>query len=113
MIDGMRPVSIVSFIAAVVVVGHVVPHLLAPHCCPPAAPATLHAAGAIATPPLIAPDCRLQPPLAEADRRPMLVALTLRYPHLTAEHRDLFRRFQTCGVDLGRTGPRFAGPTIR
>jgi len=103
----MRPVSIVSFIAAVVVIGHVVPHLLAPRTVASGPPATLQSTVGIATPPLIAPDCHLQPPLSEADRRPMLVALTLRYPHLTAEHRDLFRRFQTCGVDVQRPSPRF------
>jgi len=107
MLEGMRPVSIVSFIAAVVVIGHVVPHLLAPRFLPPQPQATLQSTQGI-TPPLIAPSCQLQPPLAESDRRPMLAALTLRYPHLTAEHRDLFRRFQTCGVDVSRTAPRFA-----
>jgi hypothetical protein len=112
----MRPVSIVSFIAAEVVIGHVVPHLFAPHTRLPQPPATLQSTRStlgIASPPLIAPDCRLQPPLAEADRRPVLVALRLRYPGLGAERRDLFRRFDNCGPDRLRTGPRFAGAVIR
>ena len=109
MLEGMRRVSILSSIpilAAVVVIGHVVPHLMARRDRAPQSAAALSAPGVTA--PLIAPSCRLQPPLTEADRRPMLAALTLRYPYLTAEHRDLFRRFQTCGVDMRRTAPRFA-----
>ena len=114
MLEGMRRISIVSFIpilAALVVLGHVVPHLMARRDHAPPPHATLQSAPGV-TPPLIAPTCQLQPPLTEADRRPMLVALTLRYPHLAAGQRDLFRRFQTCGVDMRRTAAGFAAVGI-
>ena len=108
MLEGMRRsiVSSIPILAALVVLGHVVPHLLARRDPAPQPPATLQSAPGM-TAPLIAPNCQLQPPLAEADRRPMLVALTLRYPHFTAQHRDLFRRYQTCGVDMHPAAPRF------
>lgn len=73
----------VSFIAAGIVMGHVLPHWLAsrfhrPQPPPPqelvvAAPATPDA-------PLVVPICQLQPPLNEAD--------------------ELVRRFETCGVGV-------------
>jgi hypothetical protein len=117
----MRRVSIVSVIAAVVVVGHLVYHLAPrrPAWHPPVVRATFKAAlppkpwaaGPVATyiktAPVIPRACQLQPPLTEADREPMLDALRplvermdRRYPYLTREHREFIRRFETCGVDV-------------
>ncbi|HXU00939.1 MAG TPA: hypothetical protein VN903_08105 [Polyangia bacterium] len=92
----MHRVPLVTVIAACIVIGHVVPHLLAPHdplqraplvAPPQASHAPLEAA------PLLPPTCRLQPPLADADREPMLAALRQLiardeqgYPRLTARH---------------------------
>jgi hypothetical protein len=123
----MRRVPIVSVIAAAVVVGHLAYHLvpvpLVPHrrptwhqpvvtptlavALPPkpwaAGPATTY----IKTAPVLPTACRLQPPLTEADWKPMLAALkplverTDRlYPSLARDHREFVHRFETCGVDV-------------
>jgi len=91
----MHRVPLVSVIAACILVGHVVPHLLAPHrpaqrtvvSARPRAVMTPRAAPETA--PLLPPSCRLEPPLAQADREPMLAALRQliarderRYPRL-------------------------------
>lgn len=107
----MHRVSLVSVIAVCIVVGHVVPHLLAPRPATPRPPATLQSvvpADPAADPaPLIAPNCRLQAPLTASDRDPMLdalrplVARTDRlHPYLARDHREFVRRFETCGVDV-------------
>jgi hypothetical protein len=95
MIEGMRRVSLVSVMAAAVVVGHLAYHLLplARH------PMRKTDAAAVALPPrpwatgapstatilqtarFATHTCRLQPPLTEADR-------------------EFIERFQTCGVDV-------------
>src|SRR6185503_18034667 len=90
MLIDMHRVSLVSVIAACIVVGHVVPHLLAHRAPCPAHPhAVLVPRPAHETPPLLPPTCRLEPPLAQADREPMLAALRQliarderRYPRL-------------------------------
>ena len=93
MIEGMRRVSLVSLIAAAVVIGHLGYHLVRP--CPTqqvgtaavGLPARPWAASAPAAAPLLetarflARTCRLQPPLSEADRA-------------------FVERFQSCGVDV-------------
>jgi hypothetical protein len=91
MLIDMHRVSLVSIVAAGIVMGHVAPHLLGRlHRVPPS-PTHAQAARAEA-PPLLPPVCRLQPPLAEADREPMLEALRqliardgLPYPYLAAD----------------------------
>jgi hypothetical protein len=102
MLEGMRRVSLVSLIAAAVVLGHLAYHLvlLAPLRRPPAQPGQLGqpaavnlpakpwaagtyqaAASVLETAHLLSHTCRLQPPLSEADRA-------------------FIERFQTCGVDV-------------
>lgn len=75
----------VSFIAAGIVLGHVLPHWLASHFHTPQPPPRAAVFGARAEPasPLVAPVCELQPPLKDA-----------------AAHREFVRRFETCGVDV-------------
>jgi len=112
----MRRVSIVSRLAALVVLGHLAYHL-APRLAPspgamqarvgptPTAPAVVETAS------LIARSCRLQPPLAAqsgqsgTDPQPMLAALRQliareeeRYPYLASNDDDLLRRFELCPV---------------
>ena len=72
-----------------------------------AAPATPTSLATEAPPPLVAPACRLQAPLTEADREPMLAALRRliareqrRYPYLADDGRRFLRRFEACGVDV-------------
>jgi hypothetical protein len=93
MIEGMRRVSLVSVMAAAVVIGHLGNHLV--HGWPTRhvgaaavdLPPRPWAAGAPAPAPLVetagflSHTCRLQPPLSEADRA-------------------FIERFQTCGVDV-------------
>ena len=122
MLDDMRRVSlVVSLIAAGVFLGHVLPHLLlhsfgscrlrahrAPrHQFIVTAPALKEAPAPFVTepaPPLVVPTCRLQAPLTEADREPMLAALRQlvardahRYPYLAADDQKILRSFETCG----------------
>ena len=90
MLIRMHRVPLVSVIAACIVVGHVVPHLLAHRAISPAHPhAVVVPRPARETPPLLPPSCRLEPPLADADKEPMLAALRQliarderRYPRL-------------------------------
>jgi hypothetical protein len=100
MLVRMHRVPLVSVIAACIVVGHVVPHFLAEHA--PAAPPPVTLQSLLADPadaaPLVAPTCRLQPPLSASEREPMRAALRQliardeqRYPRLTARHHDLVR----------------------
>jgi hypothetical protein len=128
----MHRISLVSLIAAGIVIGHVAPHWLvsrvhrpAPpptrrseiaeiadiadiaHIADVAAPATPTSLATEAPPPLVAPACRLQAPLTEADREPMLAALRRliareqrRYPYLADDGRRFLRRFEACGVDV-------------
>jgi hypothetical protein len=122
MLEGMRRVSIVSIIAAVVVVGHLAYHLVPRHLAarrptrqPPVLTAALPpkpwVAGPVATyiktAPVLPRACRLQPPLTEADWKPMLAALkplvareVRRYPNLASDDRAFVHRFETCGVDV-------------
>jgi len=92
MIEGMRRVSLVSVMAAAVVIGHLGYHLV--HRCSTQRvvaavdlPPRPWAAGAPAPAPfvetadILSHTCRLQPPLSEADRA-------------------FIERFQTCGVDV-------------
>jgi hypothetical protein len=116
----MHRISLVSLIAAGIVIGHVAPHWLAsrvhrpapppirqsPEIAVVAAPPTLTSL-ATEAPPLVAPACRLQAPLTEADREPMLAALRRliareqhRYPYLADDGRKFLRRFEACGVDV-------------
>jgi hypothetical protein len=119
----MRRVSlVVSLLAAGVFVGHVLPHFLlhsfgscrsradrSPrHHFIVAAPAPAEPLAALDSepaPPLVVPTCRLQPPLTEADREPMLAALRQliareahRYPYLADDGQKVLRSFETCGV---------------
>jgi len=122
----MHRISLVSLIAAGIVIGHVAPHWLASrvhrpappptrrsdiadiaHIADVAAPATPTSLATEAPPPLAAPACRLQAPLTEADREPMLAALRRliareqhRYPYLADDGRKFLRRFEACGVDV-------------
>lgn len=79
----------VSFIAAGIVMGHVLPHWLASHFHESEPPTRHSVLGARAAPaaelpaPLIAPVCELQPPLKDA-----------------GQDREFIRRFETCGVDV-------------
>jgi len=79
----------VSFIAAGIVLGHVLPHWLASRFHKPEPPTRDSVFAARAAPaaalaaPLVAPVCELQPPLKDA-----------------GEHREFVRRFETCGVDV-------------
>jgi hypothetical protein len=93
MIEGMRRVSLVSLIAAAVVIGHFGYHLV--RCCRtqqveaatvslpvrPWATDAPAAAPLLESARLLSRTCRLQPPLSEADRA-------------------FIERFQTCGVDV-------------
>jgi hypothetical protein len=111
----MHRISLVSLIAAGIVIGHVAPHWLASrvHRPAPPMPATPTSPPTEAPPPLVAPACRLQAPLTEADREPMLAALRRliareqrRYPklpnlpYLADDGRRFLRRFEACGVDV-------------
>jgi hypothetical protein len=119
----MHRTSLVSLIAAGIVIGHVAPHWFASrfHRPPPpqalqlevaetavvARPATFAPPATDAPAPLVAPACRLQPPLTEADREPMLAALRKliareqrRYPYLADDGRKILRVLETCGVDV-------------
>jgi hypothetical protein len=119
----MHRISLVSLIAAGIVIGHVAPHWLASRVHRPKPPPTrqadiadiahiaeVAAPTSLATeapPPLVAPACRLQAPLTEADREPMLAALRRlitreqhRYPYLADDGRRFLRRFEACGVDV-------------
>jgi hypothetical protein len=123
MLEGMRRVSIVSVIAAAVVVGHLAYHLVPrrptrqPSVATTVLPPRPWAAGPVATymktaavippAPVIPQACRLQPPLTEADWKPMLAALRplvertdRRYPYLARDHREFVHRFEACGVDV-------------
>src|SRR6188768_2571984 len=96
----MRRISIVPLIAAAIVLGHVAPHLLLTHQRASNALATLPSA----SPPLVAPACRLQaPPPAEDRGEPMLAALRQliardeqRYPYLADNSEDALRRLEPC-----------------
>jgi hypothetical protein len=85
----MRRVSMVSFIAAGIVMGHVLPHWLASRFHTPEPPTRQSVFGARAAPsaepasPLVAPICELQPPLNDG-----------------AAHREFVHRFEICGVDV-------------
>jgi hypothetical protein len=119
-------VSIVPIIAAAVMVGHVIPHLISEHrptppTTPPpsAAPANLPpkpwgagspAAPVRTAPPLVVRTCRLQPPLTDADWQPLLDALRplvaredRRAPIMARFNDDFVRRFEACGVDVLET----------
>jgi hypothetical protein len=119
----MRRIPMVSYfipiIAAAVLVGHVVPHLLLQRCAwqppadaPPSLPPKPWTAGPTApalppAPPLVTRTCRLQPPLTEADWKPMLAALRplvaredLQFPVMASVRDEFLRRFEACGVDV-------------
>jgi hypothetical protein len=116
MLEGMSRVSIVSSVAAaVVLIGHFAYHLTSRGAQRPGtaqAPVTLQSAAApplpvVQTEPLVARPCRLEPPLTVADRKPMLDALRplvareeVRYPYLAGDARELLRRFEACSVDV-------------
>jgi hypothetical protein len=116
MLSDMRRLSIVPLIAAAIVLGHVVPHLLVTHhrmSRGRSAPAAALRLGVNrGSPPLVAPTCRLQPPPVLADREPMLDALRRliateeeRYPYLADNDRTIAARFAPCGV-VGRSHSR-------
>jgi hypothetical protein len=105
----MRRLSIVPLIAAAIVLGHVMPHLLATRCRTSDSRTTRPSPVAGESPPLVAPTCRLQPPPAVADREPMLDALRQliareekRYPTLADNDLTIVGRFDPCGVAVGR-----------
>jgi hypothetical protein len=101
----MRRLSIVPLIAAAIVVGHVMPHLLATRYRTSEPRIARPSAVRGESPPLVAPTCRLQPPPAVADREPMLDALRQliareekRYPYLADNDLTIVSRFDPCGV---------------
>jgi hypothetical protein len=118
MLSDMRRLSIVPLIAAAIVLGHVVPHLLVTHhrmSLGRSAPASTPRFGVNrGSPPLVAPTCRLQPPPGLADREPMLDALRRliateeeRYPYLADNDETIAARFAPCGVAVrGRSDIR-------
>jgi hypothetical protein len=105
----MRRLSIVPLIAAAIVVGHVMPHLLATRCRTSDPPGRLRSAPDSESPLLVAPTCRLRPPATLVDREPMLDALRQliareekRYPTLADNDGTMLARFDACGVIVRR-----------
>jgi hypothetical protein len=111
----MSRVSILSSVAAAVLIGHLFYHLASrgvrsPGTAHPRAPLPSAAEPqlpVIQTEPPVARPCRLDPPLTVADQKPMLEALRplvaheeVRYPYLARDAREFLRRFEAGSVDV-------------